>query len=114
MCLFEPKKDTAMQEPVILINPFVVPEGKLEESIKYWESHRDFLKQQPGYVSTKLHQSLANQSFLGEPTYQLINVAIWESQEDFNAAAMKMRSQLGATSIEGLIGDPALYKVIRQ
>ena len=103
-----------MSNQVILINPFIVPEGKLEESIKYWESHRDFLKDQPGYISTKLHQTLQDQSFLGEATYELINVAIWESQAAFNSAVQKMRTELGSASVEGLKGDPALYYVIRE
>jgi heme-degrading monooxygenase HmoA len=102
-----------MSDQVILINPFTVPEGKLAESIKYWESHRDFLKCQPGYISTKLHQSLQDQSFLGEATYKLINVAVWETQEAFNAAAQKMRAKLGSVGVEGLSGDPALYYVVR-
>ena len=104
-----------MSEQVILINPFVVPEGKMEESIKYWESHRDFLKTQPGYISTKLHQVLQDQAFMGENRYQLINVAVWESQEAFFAAAQKMRAALGNSgTVEGLQGNPALYQVIRE
>ena len=103
-----------MSEHIILINPFIVPQGKLEESIKYWESHKNFLKTQPGYISTKLHQALQDQSFLGEATYQLINVAVWESQEAFNSAAQKMRANLGNDNVEGLIGAPSLYKVIRE
>ncbi len=84
-----------MTDQVILINPFKVPENKLEESIKNWESHRDFMQKQSDYVSTKLHQALQDQSFLGEATYQRINVAVWESQEAFNSAAKKMRTELG-------------------
>ncbi len=102
-----------MSEQIVLINPFTVPEGKLEESIKYWESHRDFLKSQPGYVSTKLHQALQDQSFLGEATYQLINIAVWESQGAFNLAAQKLRAELGSVGVEGLSGAPALYHVVR-
>ena len=103
-----------MTNQLVLINPFIVPEGKLEESIKYWESHRDFMQKQPGYVSTKLHQAQENQSFLGEAKYQLINIAIWESQEAFNSAAQKMRSELGGIVVEGLTGNPALYQIIRE
>ena len=102
-----------MSNQVILINPFIVPEGKLEESIKYWESHRDFLKNQPGYISTKLHQALQDQSFLGEATYKLINIAVWENQEAFNLAVQKMRTELGNMAVEGLSGAPALYHVVR-
>ena len=34
----------------VLINPFEVPKGKLEASIKYWEDCRDFFKN-----STRVH-----------------------------------------------------------
>ncbi|MCE9685470.1 antibiotic biosynthesis monooxygenase [Shewanella sp. AS16] len=97
-----------MSEPVILINPFKVPEGKLQESIQYWEAHRDFMAQQPGYISTRLHQSLQ-----ADATFQLVNVAVWESQNAFYLAAQKMRQSLGTKGVEGLSGDPALYQVIR-
>ena len=78
-------KKNSMSDQVILINPFNVPEGKLKESIEYWESHRDFMNNQPGYVSTNLHQY-----FQDDATYQLMNIAIWESQEAFYLAAKKM------------------------
>jgi heme-degrading monooxygenase HmoA len=103
-----------MTDQIVLINPFKVPENKLEESIKYWESHRDFMQKQPGYISTKLHQALQDQSFLGEATYQLINVAVWENQEAFNSAAQKMRTELAGVSVDGLTGSPGLYHIIRE
>tara|TARA_B100000700_G_scaffold318797_1_gene412697 strand:+ start:351 stop:695 length:345 start_codon:yes stop_codon:yes gene_type:complete len=103
-----------MSSSIVLINPFIVPEGKLEESIKYWESHRDFLKTQPGYISTKLHRSLETQSFLGEAKYKLINVAEWESQDAFNSAVQKMQLALNTERVEGLVGQPALYEVVRE
>ena len=98
-----------MSETVTLINPFKVPAGKLAESIEYWEAHRDFLQKEPGYISTKLHQSLQE-----DATYQLINVAIWESQEAFFNAVKKMRAELGTGGVEGLQGNPSLYEVIRE
>lgn len=106
-----------MSNEVTLINPFKVPAGKLEQAIKYWESHRDFMQTQPGYISRKLHQALDQQHFSGEPTFKLINIAKWESAEAFMNAARAMRSELGNTSaseVEGLVGDPALYSVIRE
>lgn len=94
---------------VILINPFEVPTGKLDASIQYWEACRDFLKQQPGYVSTKLHQSLKD-----DTTFQLVNIAVWESPEDFMKAATKMRKELGVPPVEGLKANPGLYKIVRE
>ncbi len=94
--------------PVILINPFTVPEGKLDEAIAMWEAGRDFLAQQPGYVSTKLHQSLSP-----DAQYPLINVAQWESVETFKAATAKMRANPDLLRVEGVSSAPGLYKVIR-
>ncbi|MFW2367411.1 MAG: antibiotic biosynthesis monooxygenase family protein [Desulforhopalus sp.] len=102
----------AKAENVVLINPFTVPALKLEESIVFWEKARDFLKQEPGYVSTKLHQSLKP-----DATYQLVNVAEWESAEAFKSASQKMRDYFRSEKInmvEGLKNDPALYRVIRK
>ena len=98
-----------MSDQVILINAFKVPDGKLQESIEYWETHRYFMKCQPGYISTKLHQSI-----LTEATFQLVNVAIWESQDAFYTAAQKMSQELSHVQVEGLSGDPALYHVVRE
>lgn len=102
----------AFAQNVILINPFKVPAGKLSESIQFWEKARDFLQTQPGYISTKLHQSLQS-----EATFQLINVAVWESPETFKAATQKMSEFFRTQKVKripGLMGHPALYKVIRE
>lgn len=93
---------------IVLINPFEVPQGKLEESIKYWEACRDFLKKQPGYVSTKLHRSTKN-----DAKFQLINVAVWKSHEAFGKASQKMVKELGTIPPDGLKANPSLYHVIR-
>ena len=102
-------KEMKTEEHVVLINPFIVPEGKVQESIAYWEKARDYLKEQPGYISTKLHKSLKP-----DATFELINVAVWESAEAFMTANQKMRNELNAQPVEGLMADPALYDVIRE
>lgn len=104
----EGRKNMTKTSSVILINPFTVPEGKLDEAIKSWENGRDFLSQQPGYISTKLHQSLDP-----EAQYALINVAEWETPAQFKAAIAAMRARSAFTPIEGVVPAPALYKVIR-
>lgn len=94
---------------VTLINSFEVPSGKLEESIKYWEACRDFLKGQPGYLSTKLHQSIK-----ADARFQLVNVALWETPQAFIDATNKMRKELGVPPVEGLKPNASLYTVVRE
>lgn len=93
---------------VTLINPFVVQKGFLKQAIAMWDIARDFLKEQPGYISTKLHQSLA-----ADASYQLINVAQWESAALFKQAVGKMRKADILPRIEGVSGAPQLYAVVR-
>ncbi len=100
---------TAMAQNVILINPFEVPKGQEAQTIVYWEAARDFLMEQPGYVSTELHQSIQPGA-----KFHLINIAEWESIETFKAATSKMRKELKQKPIEGLKFYPALYDVIRK
>lgn len=94
-------------DTVTLINVFEVPEGKLDASIEYWKLSRDFLQTQPGYVSTKLHQSIAP-----DAKYMLVNVAEWESAEAFKAASGNMMKTSGIAPVEGLAFTPGLYTVI--
>ncbi len=101
--------ETSNSEHIILINPFEVPEGKLEESVAYWEACRDFLKKQPGYISTKLHKSIN-----GGAKFELINVAVWESPKAFTEASQKMANELGVPPTEGLKANPSLYTVISE
>ena len=65
----------------VLINVFEVSEGKDEEFLAAWEQGKAIMERQPGYVSTALHCSL-------DPSakFRYINVANWESAQDFSAA----------------------------
>ncbi len=97
----------AESDTVTLINVFEVPDGKLEETIDYWKQSRDFLKTQPGYVLTALHQSIDPNA-----KYLLVNVAVWKSAEAFRAASSNMMKTSGIKPVDGLTFTPGLYTVI--
>lgn len=99
----------AQAQPVTLINVFDVPQGALEPTIRFWETSRDFLARQPGYHSTRLHQAI-----LPDARFQLINVAVWESPEAFQAAARRMQAELRVPPPPGLAFHAALYRVVRE
>ena len=102
-------KNMSEENAIVLINPFVVPADKLDETITMWEQARDYLQTQPGYISTALHQSLAP-----DATFRLINVAKWESAEAFQTASKKMAAEADLPRIEGVVADPSLFSVIRR
>ena len=94
---------------VILINPFEVPEGKEQECLKMWDEAAEFLKNQPGYINTKLHQSI-----LDNAKFRFINVAEWETPESFFTAVQTEEFQkITEGTMEAYPHYPSLYTVIR-
>ena len=65
--------------PIVLINHFTVAQEDEDALLKAWAHDADFMKQQPGYISTQLHQGLAGSS-------SFINYAIWQDVETFRNA----------------------------
>mgnify|MGYP000955488134 CR=1 FL=1 len=94
---------------VTLINPFEVPPGREEECLAFWERVADYMRRQPGFISTRLHQAVAPGA-----RFALINLAEWASAEDFQAA-------VGSAEFQALVGPylevfphfPGLYQVVR-
>ncbi len=92
---------------VILINPFEVPEGTSDEDfLRGWERAAEYMREQPGFVSTRLHRALRP-----DARFRFVNIAEWESQQDFQAAFGSERFQEIAKGAAP--GSPALYEVVR-
>jgi heme oxygenase (mycobilin-producing) len=92
---------------VILINPFEVPAGTDDEAfLRGWERAADYMRKQPGFVSTRLHRSLAP-----DARFRFINIAEWASPQEFQAAVGS--EEFRAIAGEGPSGSPALYEVVR-
>jgi len=66
---------------IILINPFEVPEGREDECLAFWERAAEYLRHQPGFISTRLHKAVSP-----EAQFYFINVAEWESADHFQTA----------------------------
>jgi quinol monooxygenase YgiN len=58
--------------PVVLINQFNLAPDDTGRFLEVWADDAAYMKQQPGFISTQLHQGTA-----GSTTF--INVAVWES-----------------------------------
>jgi heme-degrading monooxygenase HmoA len=67
------------QSPVILVNLFRVAAADLPTLLKAWAQDAEWMKRQPGFISTQLHQAIAGSSML-------LNCAVWESVAHFRAA----------------------------
>jgi heme oxygenase (mycobilin-producing) len=84
-----------MAEPLVLI------------SISGWEKTRDYLATQPGCVDTVLHQAI-----IPGADFQFVNIAHWQTAEDFQAAASPGFRE-SAAGLAGYRPHPGLYRVVR-
>ncbi|TKB19783.1 MAG: antibiotic biosynthesis monooxygenase [Mesorhizobium sp.] len=65
--------------PLVLVNVFTLENADEPTFLQTWEKDANFMKRQPGFISTQLHRAIGE-----SPTY--LNYAVWESTADFRAA----------------------------
>ena len=65
--------------PVVLVNVFTLDKADEPIFLRTWQDDADFMKRQPGFISTQLHRAIGENS-----TY--LNYAVWESTAAFRAA----------------------------
>ena len=73
-----------------------------------WEKVNAFLREQPGFVSTALHQAVS-----ANPDFRFVNVSCWATDDAFRAATQSpefqgMSGRLGPFSIHA-----SAYEVVR-
>jgi heme oxygenase (mycobilin-producing) len=91
---------------VVLINAFEVPDGQEERFLADWQHAAEWMRQQPGFVSSRLHQSLDP-----DAEFRYVNVAEWESADRFGTAAASAEFQQRISGMN-VVAHPALYQVI--
>ena len=65
--------------PVILVNLFQIAEAEIPDLLRAWEHDANWMKKQPGYISTQLHQAIGGSTLF-------LNYAVWESVAQFRSA----------------------------
>ena len=70
---------SAEVSPVVLVNVFEVAKEDIPALLEAWTADANWMKQQPGYISTQLHQGIAGSTLF-------MNYAVWESVAHFRAA----------------------------
>lgn len=94
----------ADMSPVVLVNLFTVAAQDVAALLKAWEADANWMKQQPGYISTQLHRAV------GE-SYVFMNYAVWESVAHFKAVFSHpdFRAALGAYP-SSVMASPHLFE----
>jgi heme-degrading monooxygenase HmoA len=97
----------ATPPPVTLINVFEVPAGRDQEFLAGWQRTAEFMRRQPGFVSTRLHVSLNEQA-----QFRYVNVAEWEDPGAFQKAVGQDAFREVARDIGFAEAHPSLYRVV--
>ena len=91
----------------VLINPFEVPEDMDDgRFLEGWGRAADYMRTRPGFVGSRLHRAVSP-----NPRFRFVNVAEWESPQDFQAAVRSPEFQAMAAGTPS--NYPALYEVVR-
>lgn len=88
--------------PVTLINPFQVAPEQEAAFVESWKRTAAEFAAKPGYLDTKLHQSIDPQA-----RFRFVNVAHWSSAEAWAEAMKAFPPQEGG--VPGIEANPALY-----
>src|SRR5271165_4145087 len=92
--------------PIVLVNVFTLDKADEPALLEAWQADAEFMKRQPGYISTQLHRAT------GESTTYL-NYAVWESTAAFRAAFThpEFRAKLSAYP-SSAVASPHLFQKI--
>ncbi|MEW6111524.1 MAG: antibiotic biosynthesis monooxygenase family protein [Thermodesulfobacteriota bacterium] len=92
--------------PVILINIFHVACDDVDALLKAWEADANWMKKQPGFISTQLHRSIGGSCVF-------LNYAVWESVAHFREAFShpEFRSSL-AEYPSSAVASPHLFQKV--
>lgn len=94
----------AREGPVVLMNVFTIDPSDEQALLEAWAHDADFMKLQPGYISTQMHKGIA-----GSATY--VNYAVWQDVQSFRAAFMNPEFQSRiARYPESAVTRPHLFK----
>jgi heme-degrading monooxygenase HmoA len=92
--------------PVVLVNVFTLAPADEETFLRVWQNDADFMKRQPGFISTQLHRAVGE-----SPTY--LNYAVWETNAHFRAAFShpEFRAKLSAYPSSAMASPHLFQKV---
>lgn len=91
-----------------LINSFVVDPRRDEAFEALWTQTSTYFRRQPGFVGLRLHRAVSP-----DATYRYVNVAVWESAQQFAAAhaTQEFRQVVSQPGWREFPSSPALFEV---
>jgi heme-degrading monooxygenase HmoA len=97
-------------EPVPFLNVFELDPATADEFIEGWKERSEFMRKQPGFRSFRLHRALTP-----DASYQLVNVAVWDSVEALRAATSQPEFEASvrdAAARFSAVAHPGVYTTV--
>ena len=91
---------------VTLINAFEVPAGRDDEFVAGWQRTADYMREEPGFLSTRLHVSLDENA-----QFRYVNLAEWQDPKAFQAAVGQDGFRQVARETSFAHAHPSLYRM---
>lgn len=102
-----------MTEPVTLINVFEVAAEDVDSFIEKWQVRAAIMAAAPGFRDSRLHRALT-----ADARFQLVNVAHWDSAEQWQAAQSSPAFVASLNELRDqaftFTASPALYGVVTE
>jgi heme-degrading monooxygenase HmoA len=92
----------------IVVVAYEVTHEDSKRFLDSWEKAIAFLKKQPGFVSTALHQAIS-----ANPDFRFVNVSHWESDDAFRAATQSPDFRAASGRLETFPVHASAYEVVR-
>jgi heme-degrading monooxygenase HmoA len=92
--------------PVVLVNVVTLDKTDEQALLKAWQADAEFMKRQPGFISTQLHRAIGD-----SPTY--LNYAVWESTSLYRAAFTNPEFRKGLSAYpRSVVAAPHLFQKV--
>jgi heme-degrading monooxygenase HmoA len=92
--------------PVVLVNVVTLDKTDEQALLKAWQADAEFMKRQPGFISTQLHRAIGD-----SPTY--LNYAVWESTSHYRAAFTNPEFRKGLSAYpRSVVAAPHLFQKV--
>lgn len=80
-----------------------------DKFLNAWDKANDYLRQQPGFMKTTLHQSTS-----ANPDFRFVAISCWETDDDFRNATQSIGFREASGSLEAYPVHASVYEPVRE
>ncbi len=91
-------------EQCTVIVTYEVTAEDCDKFMNAWKRAQDYLKEQPGFISTRLHKADS-----ASPDFRFVNIGCWQSVNEFRAATQSNGFREAAGWLEAYPIHAAVY-----